>query len=400
MRIALFSPLNPIKTGISDYTEEMLDDLSRHMEIDLFIDPGYQPENADLLSRFRIAPFRIESFDPSPYEAILYHMGNNYAGHGYIHQALMRYPGLVVLHDYVLQGFYAERFDADKDFRAYRDLQVRHYGRDGEEIARRIRDRSRLPIWESAASFHFPLNEEIFEHALGVIVHSEFIGSRVRAKTDIPVHVIPHHGHVLKQHDREAERRDLGIEPHEILICSAGFINKNKRLDVILSALADLRDLPLRFLITGHDRGRLLDQYRGGKDERILRLDHLPLTRLESVIDAADICVNLRYPTMGESSGSLLRMMGYGKPVLVTNTGSYAEFPDYCVLKIAPDLDEEEMIKRFIRSLAEEKKFRRAVGREAAAFVREECGIEKCAGEYAGFIRDVVSGAGPRNEPE
>lgn len=396
MRLALFSPLNPVKTGISDYTEEMLDDLSRHMDIELYTDPGYHPENTGLISRFPVRPFEMKSFDPSRYDAILYHMGNFYSGHAYIHQALLRFPGIVVLHDYVLQGFYAERYDEDGDYEAYRDLQVRYYGKEGEAIAARVRDRSRLPIWESEVSFHYPLNEEILERALGLIVHSEFIGSRVRTRTNKPVRVIPHHGHVLRSHDRAAVRSGLGVAENEILACSAGFVNKNKRLNIILAALNELKDLPLRFLIAGRDRGRLLEQYPGHDDPRIIRRGHLPLLELESVIDASDICINLRYPTMGESSGSLLRMMGYGKAVLVTNTGSYAEFPDYCVIKIDPDLDEREMIKRFVRSLTEDKDFRLALGREAAAFVREECGIRRCASDYATFIKEVMSGGGAR----
>ena len=90
---------------------------------------------------------------------------------------------------------------------------------------------------------------------------------------------------------------------------------------------------------------------------------------------------------MGESSGSLLRMMGYGKPVLVTNFGSYADFPDFCVLKVYPDIDEKELIKRFVDVLVVDEDFRNSVGREASRYVREECSIDKCALEYATFIK-------------
>jgi len=83
-------------------------------------------------------------------------------------------------------------------------------------------------------------------------------------------------------------------------------------------------------------------------------------------------------------------MMGYGKPVLVTNYGSYADFPDYCVLKINPDIDEEEMIKRFIANLAIDEDFRISIGKEASEYVKKECSIEKCAVKYAEFINKMM----------
>lgn len=388
MKIALFSPLNPVKTGISDYTEEMLLALSEYFDIDIYIDTGYQPENLEITSRFKVILFDPNSFDPSCYDEIVYHMGNFYEGHKFIYDSLKRFPGIVVLHDYVMQGFYAERFDANGDYDEYRNLLSMHYGQKGEEIAQDVFERKPFPIWESDEAFQFPINEEIIEHAKAMIVHSDFVGKRVQAKTDKPVVTIPHHGHELKPFNTQEIRAQLGVEPEEILICSAGFINKNKRFDRILPALQELKDIKFKFVIAGKDRGNLLENYLTTEMPHILVKGHLPIEELEGLISASDICINLRYPTMGESSGILLRMMGYGKPTLVTNYGSYAEFPDYCVLKIDPDLDEKELIKRFLSALIEDSDFRQAVGGEAKEFVQEECSIGKCAAEYAHFIKE------------
>ena len=122
MKIALFSPLNPVKTGISDYTEEMLFELKSHFQIDLYIDKGYTPTNTILKDHFKIIPYDSKTFDPNSYNEILYHMGNYYEGHNYIYRALKEHPGIVVLHDFVLQGFYAERYGATGNFDEYRRL--------------------------------------------------------------------------------------------------------------------------------------------------------------------------------------------------------------------------------------------------------------------------------------
>jgi hypothetical protein len=71
----------------------------------------------------------------------------------------------------------------------------------------------------------------------------------------------------------------------------------------------------------------------------------------------------------------------------VTNFGSYAELPDFSVIKIDPDFCEKEMVKQFLEALVEDEDFRHSLGREAASFIREECGIAKCAGEYAHFLK-------------
>jgi glycosyltransferase involved in cell wall biosynthesis len=389
MRIAYFSPLNPVKSGISDYSEEIIPFLSEYFDIDLFIDPSWEPANRELKRRFNIIPFDAKDFDLSQYNEIIYHMGNDYKAHKFIYESLKRYPGIVVLHDLVLQGFYAERYDETGDFDSYKDLLIQYYGEEGRQIAERIRLKLPNQIWESERAVDYPLNEEILEAAKAFIVHSNFVKDKVSVKTNKPLVKIHHHGHIQKEFDKEKVRKDLDIKDDEILILSAGFINKNKRYQSILSALAEIKEFKFKYLIAGKDRAGLLKNYLEGHELSIIKLGHLPIEKLEEVISASDICINLRYPTMGESSGSLLRMMGYGKPTLVTDYGSYVEFPDYCTLKVSPDMDEKEMIKRMILAIALDKDFRISLGREAKNFVERECSIKRCAQEYAGFIKSL-----------
>ncbi len=389
MKIAYFSPLNPVKSGISDYSEEILPFLSEYFDIDLLIDPSWQPKSHTIINAFDLVPFEDASFNPSRYDAIIYHMGNDYKAHRCIYDSLKKYPGIVVLHDLVLQGFYAERYDETGDFHSYRKLLEKHYSDRGTRIAERIRLKLPDLIWESEKALEYPLNEEVLEAAKAVIVHSDFVKERIRSKVNKPVIKINHHGHINKEFDAEQTRKSLGIGKDEILICSAGYINKNKRYESILSALSEIGEFPFKYLIAGKDRGGLLENYVKGDEPYLIKLGHLPIGKLEEIIDASDMCINLRYPTMGESSGSLLRMMGYGKPTLITDYGSYAEFPDYCAVKILPDIDEKEMIKRSVTALALDADFRISLGREAKNFVDKECDIKRCAREYAGFIKSL-----------
>jgi glycosyltransferase involved in cell wall biosynthesis len=386
MKVALFSPINPVNTGISDYTEEMLDAFCKHFDFDLVYDPDIEPSNNSILDKFNLIPFKDQIFEQGKYDLCLYHMGNYYNGHQYIYEALKKYPGIVVLHDFVLQGFYAERYEKTRKLDEYIGLEKKYYGTKGEEIARGIVEQIPPPIWDTESALEFPLNEEVIEFSLGLIVHSDFVKKRIKAKHKKPVVQIPHHGHIRKTFDTKAARKSLGLDKDDILVCSAGYINRNKRFETIFKAISDLNEPRLKYAIAGKDRGELITGLCEEYPFDVIRKNHLPLVKLEELICSSDICINLRYPTMGESSGSLLRMMGYGKPTIVTDFGSYREFPDHCVLKVDPGMDEKELIKRYLEALIEDEDFRLSLGEEAADFIARECSIEKCAAEYAGFM--------------
>jgi glycosyltransferase involved in cell wall biosynthesis len=392
MKIALFSPLPPLKSGISDYTWEMLPLLRKHFEIDLYVDPKFVPEDPSLRSSFGVFPFRPDSFSPAGYDAVVYHMGNYYPAHRFIYEGLRRSPGIVVLHDYVLQGFYARRAEVEKDFGEYRRLLETYYGTAGIEIADGVARKVQPPIWETEEALDFPLNEEILDLAAGLIVHSDFVKERVQSKTAKPVIKVPHHGHVLKTYAREAERRAWGVGPEDVLVSSLGYVNRNRRYELVIAALEELADPRLRYFIAGEDRGRLLRNTIARSQTPISVQSFLPLEKLESLIVASDICVNLRYPTMGESSGSLLRQMGYGRPTMITNCGAYAEIPDWAAVKVEPDIDESALLKAYLAALRDDPDLRRSLGREASAYVRSECDLEKCVRGYADFIAAIAHG--------
>jgi glycosyltransferase involved in cell wall biosynthesis len=60
---------------------------------------------------------------------------------------------------------------------------------------------------------------------------------------------------------------------------------------------------------------------------------------------ACDVLVNLRYPTMGETSGSVIRALSLGKPLIVSDVGWFRELPDDVVLKVPVDDVEVAVLK-------------------------------------------------------
>ncbi len=387
MKIALFTPLNPVRSGIADYNEELLPELAGHARIDIYIDGGYTPNNDRIASHGSVRVFSAERFRPGEYDAIVYHMGNNCSAHRYIYEAMKRFPGIVVLHDYVLQGFYAEMLKATRDPGGYQALLQRYYPSDGARLARHMIDRLPQPIWESELAMQFPLNEEIIGMARGLIVHSDFLSRRIAGKHSLPIAVIPHHGHRPAICPRDRARAELGFGIDDFILLSTGFVTKNKRYETIIPALQELAMSRMKYVIIGQDDANYLKALCHGAALPIVRKGFVSHAELEKYLAAADVCLNLRHPTMGENSGSLLRMMSNARAVLVSDIGSYRDLPDAAVIKISCDVDEKEMIKRFVRALVDDADFRLSLGREAARYAREECSMAACARKYAEFIR-------------
>jgi glycosyltransferase involved in cell wall biosynthesis len=386
MKIALFTPLNPVRSGIADYNEELLPELRKYAAIDLYIDGSYTPGNRLVSDNFPIHVFNGADFRPKDYDAIVYHMGNNYGAHKYIYDAMKMFPGIVVLHDYVLQGFYAEMVKANRNPGQYLELLQKIYPRDGAVLAQRMIDKLPHPIWESELAMQFPLNEEIIGMAKALIVHSLFLKKSIARRHSLPLAMIPHHGHVRAPGDRLQLRKELGFNEEDLVILSTGFVTKNKRYEAIIPALTELAMDNLKYVVIGQDEANYLKILSQGRSLAIIRKGFVTHSELDKYLAAADICLNLRYPTMGENSGSLLRMMSNAKPVLVSDTGSYSDLPDAAVIKISCAVDEKEMINRFVVALAADMDFRQSLGREAADYVAAECSLAGCARQYVEFI--------------
>jgi glycosyltransferase involved in cell wall biosynthesis len=110
-----------------------------------------------------------------------------------------------------------------------------------------------------------------------------------------------------------------------------------------------------------------------------------------SWLAAADVVVNLRNPTVGETSATALRGLAAGRPVIVSNHGWYAELPDNACVKVPPD--DGEALLAAMRRLASDCELREAIGARAAAYVREEHDLAAAGDRYAAFIEQVLTDA-------
>jgi SAM-dependent methyltransferase len=118
-----------------------------------------------------------------------------------------------------------------------------------------------------------------------------------------------------------------------------------------------------------------------------------PIDDFTGFIAACDIVLNLRYPTVGESSGSLLRALGLGKAVLVSGVGAFREFPDDVCLKVPVGAGEEDLIFEYLNLLVSRPEVAHALGHRAAGYVKEECNWDRVACLYAAFLKSIMEGS-------
>lgn len=406
MKIAFFSPLNPIQSGISDYSEELLLALrgakvgSDVVDIDLFLDKGYKPSSSEITERFDVLPGRGFGRMAGQYDAAVYQMGNSHA-HAYIYDELMRHPGVVVMHEFVLHHlriWMAINRAKGGGRKRYEELMGRKYGEEGREAARRVM-LGQFPD----ALFSYPLSDEVIYAAKGIIVHSRYMEGLVReVRPDVPLAVVPMGVPLPPLIPKEAARARLGFPPDLFLVTSAGHLNPYKRVSTTLRAFkALLMEKPNSLYLLVGSRSPNYDPTPQiemlGLSDKVKSTGYVSQEEFALFLAASDVCLNLRYPTAGETSASLLRIMGAGVPVLVSRTGSFEELPDGAAGKIDTGDIEEELLLEYMLLLSHRPDLREAMSHEARRFVAEHHTLEGAARGYLRFLT-TIAGTRPRDE--
>jgi glycosyltransferase involved in cell wall biosynthesis len=394
MRLAWFSPLPPQRSGIADYSAELLPHLAEHLELELFVDEGTRVD-PEIRGRFPVHGDRAFPglWEKGRFDAVLYHLGNNQDFHVRTWRTLERFPGIVVVHEAMLHHLVRGMTLSRGDLEGYVEEMRYAYGRTGQALARRSLDTGiPLDVWS------YPLFERAVDASLSVIVHNEFTRQRLLASRPLArTTLIPHHVSLgeLGSMDRAAARSGLKLPPDAFILASYGFITPAKRLEVTLRAFARLKkERPdALYLLVGdvsphYDlAGFLTPELADG----VVLVGHTELDEFLRYMVAADVAVNLRYPTSGETSGTLIRLLGLGKPVIVSNLGAFAEIPDGACAKVDLDETEEDLLVAYLQRLAADEGLRRAMGENARQHVAPHT-PEASARAYAEVVRAVVAG--------
>jgi glycosyltransferase involved in cell wall biosynthesis len=371
VKVAYYSPMPPERSGIADYSALLLPSLRRRLDV-------------DVARRGKSARGDVA----------LYHVGNDPESHGWIVEALRREPGVVVLHDFVLHHLIAGTTLGRKDGAGYLAALERDAGLAGRLLGLGVIDGCIPPLWEVRPE-DFPLCGEVLDLATGVIVHSRYVEERVRERGyGGPLWRIPHPAWPAP-----------AIEPDrgggEPVFGAFGHVNASKRVPQLLDAFArvhgsrpDARLLIVGAAAPGVDlSGRIAHD---GLTGAVVHEDYVAEDRLWALIAGVDAVVSLRSPTMGETSGTVIRALSLGKPLLVSDVGWFSELPDEVALKVAPDVREADRLAEALDRLADPA-VREEMGAAARELAGREHGVEHVAELYAAALEEAAGGEAVRD---
>jgi glycosyltransferase involved in cell wall biosynthesis len=263
----------------------------------------------------------------------------------------------------------------------------------GRLLAHGVVDGLLQPLWQDRAA-DFPLTMWVIEPATGVIVHSHFAEQWVRELGFTgPVWRIPMPAWQVPATAVEARRPD-------VVIGCFGHMNTAKRIPELLDAFGRLlsRRPEAQLVLAGgaspgFDLTELIESRNLG--DAVVRYDYLSEQALWQLIADSDVLVNLRSPTMGETSAMVVRALSLGKPLVVSNVGWFSELPDEVAVKVPVDENETESLEWAMEQLAADPRVRERMGKAGADWARREHDLDRAADLYvaaleeAGGLRDV-----------
>jgi glycosyltransferase involved in cell wall biosynthesis/SAM-dependent methyltransferase len=375
LKVAFFSPLPPAKSGIADYSAALLEQLRRLVDVEAFSQ----------------APAH---FHPADFDIALYQIGNN-LHHDFCYDMALRYPGVPVVHEANLHHLIADITIKRGDWDAYLTEVEFDGGREALAYAQRVRTLEIGPDYDGV-----PMLRRLLSVSKAAIVHSAYVERELRqAGFTRPIGRIQH-GAWIPETDRMSYRQRLGIAEDVPLIGTFGFLKPYKRVAESLRAFRRLLRVEpgARMILVGEPHAELpLDSIIDslGLRAAVRVIGFAPIADFEGYLAACDIVLNLRFPTVGENSGTLMRALGLGKAVIVSDVGSFSEFPDEICLKVPVDSAEEDLLFEYLNVLVSQPRVRHAFGIAASQWVQRECTWRRVAERYAEFLQAVSSGTFP-----
>jgi glycosyltransferase involved in cell wall biosynthesis len=381
LRIAWWSPLPPQRSGISDYSYELLAEISKNIQAIAVV-------RDDVVALVRCPP-TVPVIGMSDYLAgvagsgdlDIYQMGNHLDFHGYMHSAALNTPGLLVLHDLALLDFYVSACGST------RSPVLLEEARADDPVA--IHDLPPILIdgREELDRLRFPLSRRLVEASRLTIVHSAWLRdelvrrsptSRVRV-VQMPAKILPRAGS-FKAH------------PSEVLFGVFGSLERHKRVTSAVKAFARVHSsFPsrARLVIAGRlDNPAVEREVREtiqalGIEQAVKFMTDVPLQVLEAEIARCDVIVCLRWPTAGEISAVLMRALGAGKAVIASNVPQYRDLESSFCRKISTDPSREgPELEAAMREVLEDPEAARRGGQAALSFVEAQATVAASAQGY------------------
>jgi glycosyltransferase involved in cell wall biosynthesis len=399
------SPLPPVRSGIADYSADLLPHLGALADLRLI----RLPELAVAPEIERAWPMAAATETGAGGRLPLYQMGNNRYHAGVLELAL-RVPGVLTLHDVVLHHLLLDVTlgrETPESFWEYKERLTRDHGWIGEAAALG----KYWNAWGDAPIFALPAHRALLRRQRGVLVHSAWAAAFL-AEEDlgVPVKTVPMGVPLPPAADEAAGlalRARLGLPADRPVLGCFGFQTPIKRTESAVRALAAPGLERAHLLIVGQ-AAPVMDlageARRAGVADRVHVMGFVPFADFAAAVAACDLCLNLRYPTAGETSASLLRVLAAGRPAVVSDYAQFADLPPEVAPRVPLGDEEPAALAALLRELLADPARLRAMGRAAREHVRLRHDPARAARAVAAACEEWAelppAGDDPRQRPD
>jgi len=364
-RIHWVSPLPPAETDIAHYSARILPELAERSDLVLWTDASEWDAALEKICPVRqLDPDRQSPRDFARVgsgregnDTVFIHIGNSWVFHSGFLRLARRIPSVVVLHDLAVQELCADAIRNElwaED--AYREEMQRWYGETGLDLAEGL-----LAGTISARDVSAPVPgfEVTLDRAVSVVTHTPGALTAVAGRKVLPCYQLDLPFRATS--DAGAQRAVEG----PLRLVQFGYIGPNRRLDQVLDTLSRLKDeIPFRFDIMGKvwDPPCIRERIAAlGLSDHVEMHGFVDERELDATLADAHLVFNLRHPTMGEASGSQLRIWDASAASVVTDQGWYESLSDETVFKI-PVNGEADALYTLLRRLATDREYGKQVG--------------------------------------
>jgi glycosyltransferase involved in cell wall biosynthesis len=389
LRLAYISPLPPERSGISDYSAELLPELHKYYDIDVVVE---QTSVEDLWINKHCQILNVTSFKNNlhHYDRVLYHFGNS-SFHQHMFQLLIDIPGVVVLHDFFLSGISNYMFHTNYENHSFEDELFYAHGNEPFNTK------------NSDLIIKYPCNKKVLDYAQGIIVHSQ---NSVRLAKEwygklygYDWSVIPLLRQPQQKISQKISRKNLNLPKDAFIVASFGLLGQTKLNQKLLdawieSSLSSDNNTYLIFVGQNSECGygdKMTETIDNSKyKERIIITGWTDTKIFKDYLSTTDVAVQLRGLSRGETSAAVLDCMNYALPTIVNANGSMADLPQDTVYMLADEFKQKDLTQA-LEELYTDKKKREALSKNALRVINEEHAPGRCALQYVHAIEAFYS---------
>ncbi len=367
-KIGWVSPFPPVKSGISVYSEALLDELKKSEEFDFFC-VSATPNGKGIY---------IDLVHDGDFDILIYSIGNHPL-HLASYEKALKEPGIVFLHDLNLHDLlYYRSIEHNEPFLYLKYLlnETDDFQKIKQLLNNQGKDRNLFA--------DLPLLKELAISNNYFIVHSEYAKKLIREKN--PYASVLKINHICPW----AEKVDR-LKKEKVTIGIFGYLSKDRMIEetlqifkkfktvstkqIILRFVGEDVDIDLKKIIEQQNLKQFCEIFRNVNDEDFLKL-----------MKECDYAINIRYPVRGEMSSNLIKFLGFGIPTAIIREKSFEDIPQDCIFSIDIKNFEISLLNFFVKIEQNDLSLEK-ISENAYEFAKNQCSIEKGSLQILDFIK-------------